>query len=199
MLENSSWHQKQLLGTRPFKSDRLKLPQMKKSFKKRATEISPKKKKRRMYRISSPLKSVIRRTNKKHNSNTLAYTLSNPDLASSNLQTLEFNLEDRAPMLESTVVSRELESLSRSQGVPQNSKISTIKNSSQTITFGARSKGREGSNQIAEVVSEEKSDHEDSMSQSQNSRATGNFVTSEVYNKNKNAPKSQFNSAAHNP
>jgi len=199
-LEDSSWHKKQLLGTRNAKgSGRLRLPPMKNNFKRKIEKSETSKiSKKRPYRLSSPRKSLILRTNRrkkpsyvnldstnKKTTNTLAYTISNnDDVVNSNLHTVDFQLEDRSTLLGQKLSDVQNSSVTRSQVVQTNSGVDGIKNSSQTITFGKRSSQKNDKSQRreSEVVQEVENSEVESeeMDITDLQRRKPNVVSSEV-------------------
>ena len=100
-LDYSSWHERQLLGSKGLKPSKssVKLPPMKAGFIAQSVEsIGNKTGQKRLCFLGSPKRSVIIRTNKTKQDSypaTLAYSSTEKALGRSNVETIDWNLEPR--------------------------------------------------------------------------------------------------------
>lgn len=131
---------------------KLRLPPMKKTFRRRVDQESSKKKHRRRQCImASPLKRIVRRANRNRNKIksdglTLAYSVTHDQ--KSNIQTLDFQMEERNFNPEKGQNDSKNSGVTRSYIISSQNQISRLKNSSHTMTFG---KGSEETGYIKEI------------------------------------------------
>lgn len=128
------------MGHRGPGAGKLRLPPMKNSFKRKTDPTSSikKKKRKRQCIMSSPLKGVVRKANKNkfrsRTSNTLAYSITND--RKSNIQTIDFQIEERNLKLQKAPEENHESQVSRSYFHASEKQLTILKNSSKTMTFG---------------------------------------------------------------
>lgn len=125
---------------------------MKKTFRRRVNQSASKKERnRRQCIMASPLKRIVRRTNRnrkkiRSDNLTLAYSVTHDQR--SNMQTLDFQLEERNFNTEQGQKDSKQSGVTRSYIISSQNQISRLKNSSQAMTFG---KGSEDNGFIRDV------------------------------------------------